>query len=257
MAGIVAKRHKSTHTHTKTDEDDRKMNASLPLEKIEAWLFDLDGTLMDTDDQTVSRLAHRLRFIGQQRARRLARRAVMFSETPLNGIATVFDVIGLDPLLFFLHQTLSGREIPLFPIIENADRLLHHLHKQKVLGVVTTRSHEEASAFLDQHDLHDYFDLVVTRESTKHLKPNPEPILYAASQLGLSPEQCAMVGDTPVDILSARRAGAWSIGVLCGFGERYELERSGAHLILASTSDLLPHLKDQKASDRPHRGDTA
>ncbi len=51
-----------------------------------------------------------------------------------------------------------------------------------------------------------------------------------------------MVGDTTVDVRSARRAGSWSVAVLCGFGERDELERAGAHLILENTTDLGPLL---------------
>jgi N-acetyl-D-muramate 6-phosphate phosphatase len=47
-----------------------------------------------------------------------------------------------------------------------------------------------------------------------------------------------MVGDTPIDIRAGRAAGAQTIGVLCGFGEREELLRAGADLILDSTADL-------------------
>ncbi|MCZ7672946.1 MAG: HAD hydrolase-like protein [Chloroflexi bacterium] len=47
-----------------------------------------------------------------------------------------------------------------------------------------------------------------------------------------------MVGDTTVDVQAARRAGAWSIGVLCGFGEQTELKTAGAHLILNSTAEV-------------------
>jgi phosphoglycolate phosphatase len=47
-----------------------------------------------------------------------------------------------------------------------------------------------------------------------------------------------MVGDTTVDIRAARAAGAQSVGVLCGFGERDELERAGANLILESTAQI-------------------
>jgi len=47
-----------------------------------------------------------------------------------------------------------------------------------------------------------------------------------------------MVGDTTVDVKSARRAGAWAVGVLCGFGEQEELERAGAHAILESTAQF-------------------
>ncbi|MBN1262672.1 MAG: HAD family hydrolase, partial [Anaerolineae bacterium] len=60
--------------------------------------------------------------------------------------------------------------------------------------------------------------------------------------LGVAPEACAMVGDTVVDVRAARRAGAWSVAVLCGFGEEPELRRAGAHWILPGTADLLTQL---------------
>jgi len=82
-----------------------------------------------------------------------------------------------------------------------------------------------------------YFDLDGTLMDTD--EPHPQPLLYASEQLDVATEQCVMVGDTPVDILAARRAGAWAVGVLCGFGEEDELWRSGAHIVLPSTADLL------------------
>jgi phosphoglycolate phosphatase len=55
-----------------------------------------------------------------------------------------------------------------------------------------------------------------------------------------------MVGDTVVDILAGKKAGTQTVGVLCGFGEKRELERAGADLILPSTTDLADYLLDQK-----------
>ncbi|MCX7682573.1 MAG: HAD-IA family hydrolase, partial [Anaerolineae bacterium] len=95
-----------------------------------------------------------------------------------------------------------------------------------------------AEAFLEQYHLGDYFALVVSRESTWRLKPHPAPILYAARSLGVPTGQCVMVGDTTVDVRAARRAGAIAVAVLCGFGERMELERAGAHIILEHTTHL-------------------
>ncbi|MBL7063321.1 MAG: HAD family hydrolase, partial [Anaerolineae bacterium] len=86
--------------------------------------------------------------------------------------------------------------------------------------------------------LRDLFDALVTRESTWRLKPHPAPVRHAARLLGVPVEQCAMVGDTTVDVKSARRAGAWAVGVLCGFGEREELERASAHVVLEHTAQL-------------------
>jgi HAD superfamily hydrolase (TIGR01509 family) len=186
--------------------------------------------------------------LGRKRAQRLARRAIMFSETPLNDVITMLDIVGLDSLFFSLRQRLSRREAPIFALIPGVQALLEQFAERWTLGVVTTRSQEAAAAFLAQHDLTGYFPLVVTRETTRRLKPHPAPILHAADELGVPVERCVMVGDTPVDTVSARRAGAWAVGVLCGFGEEDELYRAGAHLVLPSTADLLPWVDEASLS---------
>ena len=97
--------------------------------------------------------------------------------------------------------------------------MLEDLQSHAILAVISTRTHDDAMAFLKQHELVSFFSLVVTQETTRRLKPDPEPIIYAATNLDLPLNVCAMVGDTTVDIRAARRAGAWAVGVLCGFGE--------------------------------------
>ncbi len=195
---------------------------------------------MDTDDQAVEALAHRLRLIGQPRSRQLARRMVMLSETPMNHAMTLLDRVGFDPWIFALRRRLSRRVEPTFRLVPGVRPLIQHLATVGQLAVVSTRSQEDAVLFLKQHALSEYFHLLATQETTKRLKPHPEPVLYAAKQLGLAPAACVMVGDTPVDMRAARRAGAWAVGVLCGFGEEAELWRAGAHIVLESTADLLP-----------------
>jgi len=221
------------------------LHASIPFDKIRAWFFDLDGTLMDTDDQSVESLAQRLRFLGEARAHHLARHVVMLSETPMNSVATVLDMLGVDPLAFALQRMLRGSDPYDFRIIAGVRPLLQHLAEKVPLAVVSTRSQEAAAAFLEQHNLEGLFQFVVSRESTQRLKPHPQPVEFAAAQLGLDPADCVMVGDTTVDVRSARRAGAWAVAVLCGFGESPELHRAGAHLVLPSTADLLGLLDDR------------
>ncbi len=214
----------------------------LNRDKVQAILFDLDGTLMDTDDQAVEKLAHRLQRLRWPHPHRTARRLVMASETPGNILITLLDMVGLDaPVMAFNNwlRRRRGLHSPRdFRIMADAQKMLATMSGRYRLAVVTTRGQTETQEFLDQHDLHDIFETLVTRESTWRLKPHPAPIRHAAQRLGVPVENCVMVGDTTVDVKSARRAGAWAVAVLCGFGERKELERTGAHAILEHTSQL-------------------
>jgi beta-phosphoglucomutase-like phosphatase (HAD superfamily) len=71
-------------------------------EIVQAILFDLDGTLVDTDDHSVARMAQRLRPLLRGRSDRFARRLVMAIETPGNSAITALDIVGLDAPMFRL-----------------------------------------------------------------------------------------------------------------------------------------------------------
>lgn len=212
---------------------------------VNALLFDLDGTLIDTDDQAVASLANRLAPFGRLfklTPIQLARKLVMWAETPGNALVTLFDLIGVDDNIFAIGDRLrrwrglSPRNN--LPMVPGTGEMLHALYGRYRLGVVTTRGRRDAEAFLAQHGLAHLFDTVVTRESTRRLKPHPEPMYFAAEKLELAPNRCAMVGDTTPDMRSAQSAGAQAIGVLSGFGEQDELERTGAHVIIESVAQL-------------------
>ena len=222
------------------------MNHSLSQSQIEAVLFDLDGTLIDTDNVVVDRLAHRLAPIARLMSRdatHLARRLAMRAETPGNMLFTMFDWLGLDDNLFAIGDTLR-RWRGMSPrhgaaIIPGAGEVLHGLRPHYRLGIVTTRGRRDADTFLSEHGLTGMFETVVTRESFHRLKPHPGPVELAARQLNLHPTRCVMVGDTTVDMHAARAAGAWALAVLCGFGERDELQSAGAHAVLPHITNIL------------------
>jgi predicted PurR-regulated permease PerM/phosphoglycolate phosphatase-like HAD superfamily hydrolase len=214
--------------------------------EIDAILLDLDGTLIETDDEAVTSLARRLqpvcRFLPKRDPVRTARRILMATEGPANSILTFLDRIGLDDTVLNLGdrlRSMRGLYTPLnFRPVDKVGETLHDLSHRYHLAIVTTRSRSHAELFLRQQDLSDLFKVIVGREDTWRIKPHPSPVLHAAEQLDVSVERCLMVGDTTADIWAARSAGARSAGVLCGFGEEEELERAGADLILETTSQL-------------------
>ena len=220
------------------------MSPRIAPTEVKAILFDLDGTLIDTDDAMIERAAKWLQPLAQlfpqSDPERVLRRAIMASEGPTNAFLTFMDILGLDDELFALGdrlRRLRGLRTPAnFQPVDGAVEAVRELSGRYPLGVVTTRSRRDAQAFLEQHALADCFSVVVTHEDTWRLKPHPEPIRYAAKQLGVTVGRCLMVGDTSLDVRAAEAAGACAVGVLCGFGERGDL--AGADLILENTAEL-------------------
>lgn len=222
-------------------------------DQIEAILFDLDGTLVDTDDLAVERISRRLSpFLGR-RAAPVTRWLLMQAETPGNSLITLLDMLHLDHKLRGLVDRLGrwrgvypAKEFRLIPGVKNMVLALQPHYR---MALVTTRTRYHIEEFLFRFPaIGTALEVSCGAQDTRRLKPHPEPVLLAARELGAPPERCLMVGDTTVDIRSGRRAGAWTAGVLCGFGRRHELARAGAHLILANTADLLMVLNDKAPS---------
>jgi len=218
-------------------------NICMPLDikRIRALCFDVDGTLSDTDDmytQKVARYLPRFLFHNPERA---ARKFVMWIESPGNALIGLPDIFGLDDELLGLWEWLNRhrpRPMKHFMMVPGIKGMLERLHGKYPMAVVSARDDSSTRAFLDQFELTGYFQEIVTAITAEHTKPYPDPILYAAEKMGVAPEICLMVGDTTVDIRAGKAAGTQTVGVLCGFGERDELERRGADMILDSTSEL-------------------
>lgn len=222
----------------------------LDPDRVRAVLFDIDGTLADTDDALARRLAGFLQPLVRLRPDFnpliFSRRLLLAVETPINTLYAWWDRLYLDELTAPLGKLLprrAPRSSPPEPLVEGVRPMLETLHGRYKLGVVTARSRRQAQRFLEGSGLGDLFDVVVTTRSVRRAKPHPAPVLWASEQLRVEPMACLMVGDTTVDIRSARAAGAQAVAVLCGFGERQELERAGANLVLDSTADLLDQLR--------------
>jgi phosphoglycolate phosphatase-like HAD superfamily hydrolase len=218
----------------------------LDLERIQAVCFDIDGTLSDTDDLMVSRIARRLlplkHLLPGRDPHRAARRLVMAIESPGSTALSLADRLHLDSYLGWLFSRLSrsrpGHDPLAFRIIQGVPELLATLSQRFPLAVISANQPASVYGFLDHFNLGQYFKVVVTAQTCAHTKPYPDPLLYAAREMGVLPSACLMVGDTTIDIRTGRAAEAQTVGVLCGFGTQRELARRGANLILPATPEL-------------------
>ena len=227
------------------------MNPKLPapvppldLSRVKALLFDVDGTLSDSDDQLIQRLVNLLKptrfIIPEPKARSLSRRLVMRLESPGNTLLGLADRLQIDNLIAKVLDQRARRRAPhaSYPVIPGVPQMLQNLSLRYPLAVVSARNALTTHAFLEHNALEPYFAVVVTSQTCPHTKPFPDPLLYAAHALSVPIQECLMIGDTVVDVRAARAAGAQSLSVLCGFGTEKELRAAGTQAILPSTADL-------------------
>ena len=214
---------------------------SLDLARIQALCFDVDGTLSDTDDlykEKVRRFFPQFLFGNPDHA---ARRVVMWAEAPGNALLGFADTFGIDDAMVAVIDWMSRHRrqtAKKFLLVPGVNEMLAQLKGKYPMSVVSARDEKGTMRFLEQFDLVKYFDAIVTGLSAEHTKPYPDPILLAAKKMGVKPEECLMIGDTTVDMRAGKSAGAQTAGVLCGFGEKEELLRFGADVILETTSEL-------------------
>lgn len=218
----------------------------LDLSKIKALCFDVDGTLRDTDDQYVAKLEQLLKPFGKifpnQDIHKSARRVVMTLDTPINAVYTILDWLNLDAAMIGLLEKMQDFQLrkskASLPLIPGTRESLELLGGKYSMAIVSARGEKGTMEFLEHHRLADKFICIASGQTTLHTKPWPDPVLWSAEQMGVSPENCLMIGDTTVDIRAGKSASTQTVGVLSGFGDPNELSRAGADLIVESVAAL-------------------
>lgn len=113
------------------------------------------------------------------------------------------------------------------------------------VGIVSNNSADAITVYLDQHGLADHVTSVVgrARGNPGQMKPEPDPILRASSQLGIAPAACVLVGDSPSDIEAARKARVTSIGYAKRPSRFSELAQAGAEVVIGSMTEMADSLR--------------
>ena len=117
--------------------------------------------------------------------------------------------------------------------------LLETLKQKRLpMGIVTFVRRSRLTRRLKIWNLEDYFQSTVTPGEVPEFKPAPDPYQRVIKEFKITPGQCVVVGDEPVDILGGKRAGARTIGIPQGFYSKRELEQAGADFIISDLDDL-------------------
>jgi HAD superfamily hydrolase (TIGR01549 family) len=214
----------------------------------QAFLFDLDGTLIDSVYQHVLAWREALEAGGIHLAVwRIHRQIGMSGGLFVNALARETGK-AISPeeaeRIHQVHGEAFKRYVSQVRPLPGAAELLSYLTKAGVPWAIATSGRFE-SANLSLHLLGLDDDVpIITRDMVQHAKPDPDLFLAAAEKLGVSISDSVVVGDSIWDLLAARRARALGVGLLSGGYGREELERSGAYRVYNDPADLLRHLDE-------------
>ncbi len=208
--------------------------------------FDLDGTLLDSIPGIVESL--RFTFETQLGFTRPDDTLVSGIGTPLDEqikmhYQSEFKKLPSNEELVHLRETYKAHNLSNHDeTISAFDGVLHMLKTLQELevsmGIVTSKPQSTARRGLDVCNLSEYFKFVIGYDDVEHPKPHPEPVFKAMEMSQASPEVCLFVGDAPHDILSGRRAGIATAGVLWGPFERRILEEVHPTYIFEEVNEI-------------------
>jgi HAD superfamily hydrolase (TIGR01509 family) len=205
-----------------------------------AFLFDLDGTLVDSVYQHVLAWREALEAGGIQLAVwRIHRQIGMSGGLFVNALARETGrTLSTEEAerIHEVHTEAFKRYSSQVRPLPGAEELLNYLTEVGVPWAIATSGRIESARLS--------LRLLGIGDLVRHAKPDPDLFLAAADKLGIATSDSVVVGDSIWDLLAARRARALGVGLLSGGYGREELERAGAYRVYNDPADLLKHLDE-------------
>lgn len=218
------------------------------MQKIRAVVFDLDGTLLNTLDDlaaavNVALATHQMpvRTLDEvrQRVGNGVKNLILRSVPDGTDEATALAVLATFKAYYAEHSMDATAPY------EGIPALLASLHKAGVAMAVVSNKLESAVEALRQHFFADTVTLAVGDLPTRPVKPAPDGTLWALQQLGVSPQEALFVGDSDVDIVTARNAGMPCLSVSWGFRDEAFLRQSGAETVVATVAEAQARIMER------------
>ena len=209
----------------------------------EAFLFDLDGTLVDTERENVESVVRAVRRHGKELTAEERGFVVGHSWNEIHALIERNHGLGVDMDALIAETVQERRAIMAVAGIRTLPGVtaaIERLGRTSKLAVVTGASTAEANDALIGAGIARYFPVVVAAEDYTRGKPSPEPYLQAIARLGVDARRSIAIEDATPGILSARAAGARVVAVRAGNFAGYDL--SSADVVVDTLDDITDEL---------------
>jgi pyrophosphatase PpaX len=206
--------------------------------KITTVLFDLDGTLINTNELIIKSF---LQTLDTYYPGKYSRNDVLpFIGPPLEESFGTIDETRIEELVKYYREFNIKHHDDLVEEFEGVKETVKILKEKGFkLGVVTSKIRQTVNMGLNITQLSSYFDVVITVDDVQKPKPDPEPILFALEKLDSKPEETIMIGDIHYDILAGKNAGTKTAGVAWTLRGKDYLSSYNPDFMLDTMTDLL------------------
>ena len=179
---------------------------------ITTLLFDLDGTLVDTNELIISSYMHTLEQFCPGRFTR--EDCLPFMGPTLEEVFQGIDPDGAEEMVAVYRKFNLEKHDLLVKEFNGVYETIRTLHENGFkLAIVSTKIRNVVIKGLKLTNLDKFFDVVITLDEVENAKPDPEPLYKALDALGSKPEEAIMIGDNHHDILGGKNAGTLTCGV--------------------------------------------
>ncbi|WP_409290333.1 pyrophosphatase PpaX [Peribacillus sp. SCS-37] len=212
--------------------------------RINTLLFDLDGTLINTNDLIIASFINTLNIYFPEKYKE--EDVLQFMGPPLYESFSQLDELRADEMVAkYREHNLANHDI-LVKEFEGVYETVETLHKEGYkMAIVSTKMHDTVLRGLKVTRLDRFFDIVIGLDDVERAKPDPEPLMKALEILGSKPEEALMVGDNHHDILGGKNAGTRTAGVAWTAKGRDHLDQFEPDYMLEHMSDLLSILEKE------------
>jgi HAD superfamily hydrolase (TIGR01549 family) len=214
-----------------------------------AFLFDLDGTLVDSVYHHVlawheALVAEGIELSVWRIHRKIGMSGGLFTNALLRETGLDIEPERIERMRRFHAESYKRHSADVRPL-PGARELLAFLTDAKIPWAIATSGRmETAGPVIDMLGVDRSTTPVITRDQVKYAKPDPDLFIAAAERLGVAIELATVVGDAVWDMLAARRARSLGIGLLSGGYGLEELERAGAYRVFEDPADMLSHIDE-------------